>query len=46
MKTKSFVESFSKFDSKLNVFVRNDDFEKTFDTLYSINECLNHKVDV
>ena len=46
MRAKSLAESFSKFDSKLSAFVKNDDFEKTFDTSYSINECLNHKIDV
>ena len=46
MRTKFFAESFLKFDSKLNAFVKNDNFEKVFDTLYSISECLNHKIDV
>ena len=45
MRTKLLVESFSKFNNKLNVFVKNDNFEKIFDTLYSINKCLNHKID-
>ena len=46
MRAKSLAESFSKFDNKLNVSVKNNNFEKVFDTLYSINECLNHKIDV
>ena len=46
MRTKFFVESFLKFNNKLNVFVKNNNFKFFFDTLYSINECLNHKIDV
>ena len=46
MRTKFFIKSFLKFDNKLNAFVKNNNFEKVFDTLYSVNECLNHKIDV